>query len=464
MSEMAWSERVLEGFFAPEQAEQYHHIPFEMPACVRRLEISYEYDHPVDSDPHVTGGNTLDIGLFDQRGADYPGAGFRGWTGSARQEFYVTAHDATPGYLPGSLDPGTWHVSLGFYKSAPEGCHYRVRLRFLHGYSEIPTAAPVMLTLENSRFTLKARASGWYRGELHCHSYHSDGDASPQEMIDFAKALGLDFLAVTDHNTISHLVDLAAIDPGDLVLIPGCEVTTYKGHWNVWGLEQWIDFRTLTPDLMRKSVQRAADLGYLTSCNHPRRMGPPWVFGEAAGQHCVEVWNGPWHVFNSDSLEYWEGRLRHGERLVAVGGSDGHFLHRPHIARIGTPTMWIYCPGSPTAANLLAALRSGHAFISAAPDGPQLYLSSGDAMMGDSIKRPAAGVLNVRARAVNGKGLQIALYGAGGLLAHDMINGEDQSLTIPVPVGDTPYVRAELAEPASVPRVMRALTNPLYIE
>lgn len=464
MSDEQWSEHTLEGHLAPEQAQQYHNVPFDMPPNVRRLEVSYSYSHQIGSDPHLTGGNTLDIGLFDQRGAGYPGVGFRGWTGSARQAFFITHDDATPGYLPGPLDPGVWHISLGFYKSAPDGCHYAVKLRFLHGAADRPAAKATMLSLENSRSTLPARASGWYRGELHCHSYHSDGDAAPQELVEAAKGLGLDFLAVTDHNAVSHLVDLAKIDPGDLVLIPGCEVTTYKGHWNVWGLEDWIDFRTLTPELMQQSIERATALGYLTSCNHPRRLGPPWEFTEITGQHCLEVWNGPWHIFNSDSLTYWESRLRRGERLVAVGGSDAHFLHREHIAQIGTPTTWIYCPERPTAANLLAALRTGHTFISDAPRGAQLYLASGSAMMGDSVPRPASDHLEISLRVVNGTGMRAVIVGADGMLAEGTVTRADHTLTFDVQLGGTRYVRAQLEVPNSDPSLIRALTNPIYIE
>lgn len=464
MSARQWSEQVLEGHFAPEQVGQYYNVPFEMPDHVCRLEVSYEYSHQISSDVHLTGGNTLDIGLFDQRGGEYPGAGFRGWTGSARQSFFVSHDAATPGYLRGPLSPGTWHIALGFYKSGPEGCHYTVRLRFLieEGIQQPPYAR--MLTLENSRSTLPASASGWYHGELHCHSHHSDGDSAPSELIDRAKALGLEFLAVTDHNSISHLADLATLEAGDLVLIPGCEVTTYKGHWNVWGLEEWIDFRTLTPELMQQSIHHAIDLGYLTSCNHPRRLGPAWEFGKVADQHCVEVWNGPWHIFNCDALEHWETRLRQGQRLVAVGGSDSHFLHREHIAKIGTPTTWIYCPEQPTATNLLAALRTGHVFISDAPDGPQLYLTSGSAMMGDTLQRPAHGQLPLTVRVMNGAGMQLAIYGADGVLAQTLITADAQTVTLTVNAGQTPYVRAELHDPNTEPRNMRALTNPIYLE
>src|SRR5437867_67863 len=48
------------------------------------------------------------------------------------------------------------------------------------------------------------RAPGWYRGDLHSHSVHSDGSNTVAEMAEAASAIGLDFLAPTDHNTISQ--------------------------------------------------------------------------------------------------------------------------------------------------------------------------------------------------------------------------------------------------------------------
>ena len=46
--------------------------------------------------------------------------------------------------------------------------------------------------------------------------------------------------------------------------------------------------------------------------------------------------------------------------------------------------------------SLLAAVRAGHVFLSDFPDGPQMYLSSGAAMMGDQVARPADGKLTVK--------------------------------------------------------------------
>lgn len=40
----------------------------------------------------------------------------------------------------------------------------------------------------------------WYRGNLHMHTYWSDGRAFPEQAIDIYKKLGYDFLSLTDHN------------------------------------------------------------------------------------------------------------------------------------------------------------------------------------------------------------------------------------------------------------------------
>ena len=45
-----------------------------------------------------------------------------------------------------------------------------------------------------------ASGSRWYRGNLHMHTYWSDGRAFPEQAIDIYKRLGYDFLGVSDHN------------------------------------------------------------------------------------------------------------------------------------------------------------------------------------------------------------------------------------------------------------------------
>ncbi|MCZ7547470.1 MAG: CehA/McbA family metallohydrolase [Anaerolineae bacterium] len=426
--------------------------------------MSYEYDAAIDSNPFLTGGNTVDIGIFDQRGIDFLSAGFRGWSGSARQSFFIAPDEATPGYVPGPIAPGVWYIFLGFYKVSEGGCNFRVTVRCLPG-GDGGATPPRWLTLADS-VTLPPRPDGWYRGELHCHTCHSDGDSAPGEVVRAAERLGLDFLAVTDHNTITALADLAQQRPQNLILIPGCEMTTFKGHWCAWGLSEWIDFRALTTERMDRVMRHAAAKGALVSINHPRAYGPPWELPQADTCDCIEVWNGPWMLNNWEALAFWEKRLRQGRRLTAVGGSDAHRLtaHAQEIARIGVPTTWVYCPGAPTAQGILDGLRAGHAFVSEQPAGPQLYLSAGGALMGDRMPPPPDGEAALRVRAVGAAGLTLELHDASGLRAALPVAGDDETQPIPLDVAESRYVRAQLTEPGpgGTP-VVRALTNPLYI-
>ena len=41
---------------------------------------------------------------------------------------------------------------------------------------------------------------------------------------------------ITDHNTISHLAEIAQYQGEGPLLIPGQEITTYYGHANAWGI------------------------------------------------------------------------------------------------------------------------------------------------------------------------------------------------------------------------------------
>src|SRR5437588_608049 len=55
---------VLTGRFEKDHERRYAHVPFEVPSRLRQLHLRYSYSDQIDSDPTITGGNTLDIGLF----------------------------------------------------------------------------------------------------------------------------------------------------------------------------------------------------------------------------------------------------------------------------------------------------------------------------------------------------------------------------------------------------------------
>src|SRR5258707_9631366 len=86
----------LDCWISPEQALTYIYAPFEIPPQIGQIEVSYHYDAAISSDPTLTDGNTIDIGIFDPRGIEFMSQGFRGWSGSARQQFYLAEDSATP--------------------------------------------------------------------------------------------------------------------------------------------------------------------------------------------------------------------------------------------------------------------------------------------------------------------------------------------------------------------------------
>ncbi len=66
--------------------------------------------------------------------------------------------------------------------------------------------------------------SGWYRGDFHVHTNASiDGEYSPTAVAKLARMEGLDFITITDHNTIAGFSELD--ENLDFPIIPGIEVT-----------------------------------------------------------------------------------------------------------------------------------------------------------------------------------------------------------------------------------------------
>jgi hypothetical protein len=65
-----------------------------------------------------------------------------------------------------------------------------------------------------------------YKGDLHCHTFHSDADGSPETLHAQERQAGLDFLAVADHNTITQRQYFYPASSPDLVFVRGIEVST----------------------------------------------------------------------------------------------------------------------------------------------------------------------------------------------------------------------------------------------
>src|SRR5207245_1300456 len=172
------------------------HVPFQVPAGVRPMHVAYDYSERIPSDPQLVDGNTLDIGIFDPRGIAPSSPGFRRWSGSHHLDFTIAENWATPPYLGGSIQPGTWHVLLGPYKVGLHGCEYEVKITFSPDPGQ-PEPRPLRIDAKRPADLQRAAERGWLRGDLHCHTLYSDGDSWPANMVADAGRRGLDFLGVT---------------------------------------------------------------------------------------------------------------------------------------------------------------------------------------------------------------------------------------------------------------------------
>lgn len=422
---------VLTGHFEPDQVQRYVEVPFEMPAGIDQFHFRYSYSDQIDSSPLLAGGNTLDLGLFDQRGTAAGSPGFRGWSGSAKAELTVATEWATPPYRAGPIQAGIWHVLLGPYKIGPRGLDYRIEIWLNPGLDPEP-APPVVVP--PPRALPPPAETGWLRCDLHSHTRYSDGDSWPDEVRTAAALAGLDVLGITDHNS-AHLGPYPNDGRRPFVL-HGVEVTTYGGHWNVWGTDDWHEFRQPNRTATAAAMRAAVAAGGFVSVNHPKPFGPPWSYGDGLANQAIEVWNGPWDRLNWISLAEWEAQLNQGRRLVAIGGSDTHHLApgdptpgalaRP---RLGQPTTWLRVEGEPSVARLLDALRHGRSFVSQSPAGPELYVE--------------LNAVTLSLHLVGAAGATLMAIADGATVAVQAIPGDDYATKLPLPAAFQ-YVRAQI--------------------
>ena len=219
--------------------DQWAYVPFDVPAGTQRVDVSTSHDQ---FSLLGIGRNALDLGIFGPAGHELGNAaGFRSWSGGARAGFMLSAVNATPGYLAGFIDPGRWALALGPVVLNPMGMDWQAQITLTRGVQPSLRLAP------DYRHTVRRVSQpGWYRGDLHTHTVHSDGRRRIAEMVTAATSVGLDFIVSTDHNTSSANRAWVAVTTNDgLEVIAGEEVTTRHGHWLAIGLPPgcWIDWR-----------------------------------------------------------------------------------------------------------------------------------------------------------------------------------------------------------------------------
>lgn len=377
------------------------HIPHvvEVPAAAVRVRLQLAFD-PAEVAGHR---NMICLTLFGPAG--FRGAGHRHGN---RHVVELGGDAATPGFLPGPLPAGRWLVQLDTHMVMPGAtCHYELSAMFDHAVSDtadtIDTAQAASegsVALHPARFDrIFDHRAGWYRGDLHGHTVHSDGSWTVADLVAAARNRGLDFVTLTDHNTTSGLTEMAGRAGDGLLTMGGLELTTFWGHALCLGGHGWRDWRVTRqgPEMTALAAQ-IGTAGELYVIAHPRTLGDPhctgcrWLYpGLMPGTaRLVEVWNGEWfgetgnRDRNEAALQLWYRWLNEGHRVVATAGSDVHGPGRQYESP-STGFTTVYADQLSQAA-ILRGVAAGHLYLGT---GPQLGLTArggagGTVMMGDS--------------------------------------------------------------------------------
>lgn len=358
----------IDRIFTPDdRAEQFYPtVPFDVPGGTRSITVELSFDRAL---------GVIDIGCEGP-------AGWRGWSGGARQRFTIADTEATWGYLPGELETGQWNVVLGLHRVGPHGIpielHIELSTQPVDRRAAIvpdPPAPPAIATDRASAVRSIPRSDDltWLACDFHAHTLHSDGELSVDELAAAAAQAGLDVLAVTDHNTVAAHAQLPeATRRYGVELVPGQEITTDRGHANAFGQLPVIDFRQ--PGTGWQDEVLAA--GGLFSINHPVAGDCSWQYPIKQQPPMAEVMHSSW-LLDLDSTAIWAWMAAVGPTdTTLLAGSDFHA--RSSGLTPGTPTTWV-AAASPSMDDVFDALRAGRTSLSmGSPMQGPLLMRDGD--------------------------------------------------------------------------------------
>lgn len=211
---------------------------------------------------------------------------------------------------------------------------------------------------------------GWYKGDFHNHTTHSDGSGSVDESLANAEKFNFDFHIITDHNNVYHLFD-EDWESETMPLISGYE-WTQGGHANFFGVKHvHLPDNDDDYDQVKESWTRAKLQGGLLSINHYNF--PPWKEwwdqilparpDIIAMLDAMEIWNGSWSysgILNPGSIDRWMELLNEGYKIAAIGGSDSHDFG---MFPICFPSTFVYAEQL-SSLSILAGVMKGRTYVS----------------------------------------------------------------------------------------------------
>jgi hypothetical protein len=190
-----------------------------------------------------------------------------------------------------------------------------------------------------------------YAGVIHIHSVFSDGSGEVKEIASYASECGLDYIIITDHNTLRALHEGYEGWFNDTLTLVGCEINDKenKNHYLAFGIKENPSTRLPAQEIINK-VKEKGGIGFIAHPHEKRssmKEHPPypWTDWNAEGFNGIEIWNhmSEWmeglteenkyqwfvHPLKSvtappaETLKKWD-ELSLTRKVIGIGGADAH--------------------------------------------------------------------------------------------------------------------------------------------
>lgn len=208
---------------------------------------------------------------------------------------------------------------------------------------------------------------GWLAGDSHSHSAFYDGTHTPRQMVESAKAAGLNWFVLSEHAHSEKLARAvranaeAATGAGaDFLVIPGMETTGPQFHANILGGLVPVKSGASLAELLgavRAAQTPATPLA--VKLNHPSLGATAaQIARETPELSLLELWNS----HEPEATNLWFELLNRGQKIWAETASDSH--HRINVEPGSRRTLVFLGAEPPSAAAIVRALREGRSVLS----------------------------------------------------------------------------------------------------
>ncbi len=213
-------------------------------------------------------------------------------------------------------------------------------------------AAHALFTRQPSQRSARGAAGVYhdYVGVIHVHTtYSHDAHGRFADVVRVANAQRLDYVILTEHNTLQPLRDGLEGRHGAVLILIGMEISAREGHYLAFGVTEEIDREHLTTQQVIDEVNRQGGFGFIA---HPYFQKKRWTNWSVTGYTGLEAYNFAhdtldenrvrlvlWTLMASnepfyesiidrpyDPLAKWDELLR-GRPVVGIGSVDAHEFH-----------------------------------------------------------------------------------------------------------------------------------------